>query len=141
MRQSLFQMKNIFIFLLQLVGDAERPVIFYEWTAFLSKFYKKVPLLLSYHHFRCDSSNPSSVFVRKYSNEEEKEIKLLKPGINVCAESMPDITVNEGLDAARQWYLFDEIRPLCPSPLVEVVCPRPSVPKPGRVKEECKKKK
>ena len=116
-------------------------MIFYEWTAYLSKFFKKIPSLLRYHHFRCDSSKPGSIFVRKYSNKEEREIKLMKPGVTLCVDSIPDITVNEGLDPARQWYLFDEIRPLCPSPLVENVCPRPSVPKPGRVKEEFKKKK
>ena len=65
----------------------------------------------------------------------------MKPGVAVCVDSMPEITMNEGLDPARQWYLFNEIRPLCPSPLVEEVCPRPTVPKPGRVKEECKKNK
>ena len=64
-----------------------------------------------------------------------------KTGITVCVDSMPEITLNEGLDPARQCYLYDEISPLCPSPLTEEVCPRPSVPKPGHVKEECKKKK
>ena len=116
-------------------------MIFYQWTAYLSKFFKKIPSLLSYQHLRCDSSKPSSIIVRKYSNEEEREIKLMKPGVTICVDSIPDITVNEGLDPARQWYLFDEIRPLCPSALVENVSPRPSVPKPGRVKEEFKKKK
>ena len=79
--------------------------------------------------------------MRKYANDDEREIKLMKTGATVCATSMPEITVNEGLDPARQWYLYDEIRPLCPSPQVEKVCPRPSVPKPRCVKEECKRKK
>ena len=65
----------------------------------------------------------------------------MKPGVAVCIDSMPEITMNEGLDPARLWYLFNEIRPLCPSPLVEEVCPRPTVPKPGHVKKECKKNK
>ena len=65
----------------------------------------------------------------------------MKTGITVSADSMPDITVNKGLDSARHWYLYHEIRALSHSPLAKEVRPRPSVTKHCNVKEEYKKKK
>ena len=66
---------------------------------------------------------------RGYSSDEEREIKLLKPGVNVNISELPSITVNPGLDAARMWYLFEEVRPYCPARLMDKVCPRPNLPK------------
>ena len=80
--------------------------------------------------------------MKTYANDTEKEVKLMKTGMTVEKTALPNITVNPGLDATRQWYLYEEVRPYCPSPLMEQVCPRPSVPKPVHVvKEEVKRKK
>ncbi|MBV2113438.1 MAG: hypothetical protein KUF82_20995 [Candidatus Thiodiazotropha sp. (ex Ctena orbiculata)] len=117
-------------------------MVFYEWTAFLSQFFKKLPSLLSYHHFKCDIRQPDSIFVRKYANDEEAQIKLLKAGASVAANQMPKVCENEGLDSGRQWYLFEEIRPFCSSESADSVCPKPTIPKAiHEVKEEIKKKK
>ena len=118
------------VLLFQLVTDPEKPVIFYEWTQFLSKYFRKIPSLLTYHHFKCSIDKPGSIMVREYASDQEKEIKLLKAGVNICSSEQPCITVNPGLDAARMWYLYEEIRPYCPAPLMDKVCPRPSGPKP-----------
>ena len=48
--------------------------------------------------------------VREYASDQEKEIKLLKAGINICASEQPCITVNPGLDAARmRWVKLAEV--------------------------------
>ena len=70
-----------------------------------------------------------------------KEIKLLKNGVTVQLTVLPDITVNPGLDAARQWYLYDEVRPCCPSKIIDNVCPKPTVPRPVLVVKEEEKEK
>ena len=35
--------------------------------------------------------------------------------IEMDSETLPDTIIPKGLDAARQWYLYDEIRPYCKS--------------------------
>ena len=75
--------------------------------------------------------------MRSYADDVKKEIKLLKSGVTVQI----DITVNPGLDAARQWYLYDEVRPYCPSKIMDNVCPKPTVPRPVLVVKEEEKEK
>ena len=36
----------------QLVDDPEFPVTFYDWASFFKKYYKPIPSLKQYHHFR-----------------------------------------------------------------------------------------
>ena len=36
----------------QLVDDQESPVHFYDWSSYLKRFFKPIPQLTSYHHFR-----------------------------------------------------------------------------------------
>lgn len=141
LRQNGKRIILIIVYMFQLVTDPERPVIFYEWTDFLARLFRKLPSLLSYHHFRCDVDYPGSILVRSYADDVEREIKLLKTGVTVQQTVLPDITINPGLDAARQWYLYDEVRPCCPSQIMDKVCPKPAVPKSVLVVKEEKKKK
>lgn len=46
---------------------------------------------------------------------------------------LPEAQAPKGLDAKRQWYLYEQIRPFCPTILqADLTCPRPEpeVPKP-----------
>jgi hypothetical protein len=36
----------------QLVDDPVNPVIFYDWKTYLKQFFKHIPHLTTYHHFR-----------------------------------------------------------------------------------------
>ena len=36
----------------QLVDDQESPVHFYDWSSYLKRFFKPIPQLTTYHHFR-----------------------------------------------------------------------------------------
>ena len=46
--------------------------------------------------------------------------------------NMPEVILPPGLDAQRQWYLYEQIRPFCNNELAaNMTCPLPSVPKPG----------
>ena len=45
---------------------------------------------------------------------KKSEINIMKRGqIQIDSETLPDTIIPKGLDAARQWYLYDEIRPYC----------------------------
>ena len=45
---------------------------------------------------------------------KKSEINIMKRGqIQIDSETLPDTIIPKGLDAARQWYLYYEIRPYC----------------------------
>ncbi|XP_052278906.1 uncharacterized protein LOC127877264 [Dreissena polymorpha] len=113
-----------------LVQDPENPVQFYNWTEFLKPVFKPIPNLLSYHHFRMTSDKPGIVYVRRYASDAEEAVKILKKDSFVL-NGMPPQLEPLGLSAERQWYLHDEIAPLCNS-LCASTCPRPDVPKPTK---------
>ena len=48
-------------------------------------------------------------------------------------DDFPTIILPKGLDAKRQWYLYDEIRQFAGESKQDLVTPLPLVPKPGRV--------
>ncbi len=60
----------------------------------------------------------------------EVEFELLKAPW-AAEEDFPAVVPPRGLNADRQWYLYESIRPFCPDPDKDTVCPLPSVPKPG----------
>ena len=49
---------------------------------------------------------------------------------------MPEVIDSPGLDAQRQWYLYEQIHPFRNNELAaSMTCPLPSVPKPGSSEE------
>ena len=78
------------------------------------------------------SATPGIVYLREYMFSEEKSISVLKPGSSV--DGFPEQIATPGLDPARQWYLYQEIGPLCHDSTK--ACPMPTVPKPKHVKTE-----
>ena len=109
--------------------DGETLVKFFNWSQFLSEYFKVLPLITSYHTFRFDHQHPGVVFVRKYSQSPEHSIQILKCRPN--ATDTPQQILPKGLDLERQWYLFEKIRPFCSCNLAaDITCPQPSAPKP-----------
>ncbi|KAJ8303681.1 hypothetical protein KUTeg_018791 [Tegillarca granosa] len=114
----------------QLVGDAERPVIIYDWSKYLKEYFKPIPHLKTYHHFRVSRHNPGIVFVKEYANSPEVEINVLRnqncrfPHLD---PELPAVIPPKGLDPARQWYLYEEVAPYCNN---KDSCKKPDVTKP-----------
>ena len=80
--------------------------------------------------FRMDSSNPGVVYVRKYATYLETSINVLNSKDHRFQElypQLPEVIPMKGLDAQRQWYLFEEVAPFCSN---TEVCPKPSCLKP-----------
>lgn len=126
----------------QLINDAERPVAFYDWASFFEAFFKKLPSISKFHHFRMSDESPGVVFAKAYSSSAEKPINILKRGQQLLnVDTLPSVITPKGLDAARQWYLYDEIRPFCRDTSDNLQsCPKPVCPKP-RVKIDPEKRK
>ena len=73
------------------------------------------------------------MFACEYSDSSEVQYDLLKnPSIQTIDPSeMPETKEAKGLDAKRQWYLYDQIRPFCASTLqADFTCPKPTIPRP-----------
>lgn len=126
----------------QLINDAEKLVSFYDWTSFFEAFFKKLPSISKFHHFRMSEESPGVVFVKAYRSSAEKPINILKRGQQLPnVDTLPSVITPKGLDAARQWYLYDEIRPFCRDTSDSLQsCPKPVCPKP-RVKIDPEKRK
>ncbi len=102
----------------------------YDWTSSLVPRMKKITGIKKFHHFRMSSSSPGSVFVKERSESAEVEFELLKAPW-AAEEDFPAVVPPHGLNADRQWYLYETIRPFCQDRDKDTVCPLPSVPKPG----------
>ena len=73
------------------------PIYVYDWKKFLRQFFKTLPALNTYHHFRVDKEFHEAVFVKKYCDSIEKEFKLLKKRV-VVDSSMQQEMPRKGLD-------------------------------------------
>jgi hypothetical protein len=63
-----------------------------------------------------------------YCDSLEKEFRLLKKRVVIDSSMLSELP-RKGLDAMRQWYLYQEIQPLCYDNK-DITCPKPTVPKP-----------
>ena len=106
----------------------------YDWTSFLGNYFRAIPGITQYHHFQASREFPGEIVCREFANSDDVKFQLLKKGINVSSFSssnLPPIVTPKGLDAQRQWYLYEQIRPFCHSNLTkDITCPKPTVSKP-----------
>ena len=95
----------------QLVGGLHRDtkVPFYQWSKYLSQFFRTIPNVTSYQNFKFSSSNPGTVTCSEFSDSLPNNVNILNAR-STQLSSMPEKTVIPGLDAKRQWYLYEHIR-------------------------------
>ncbi|KAJ8300352.1 hypothetical protein KUTeg_021871, partial [Tegillarca granosa] len=87
-------------------------------SKYLKEYFKPIPHLKTYHHFRVSRHNPGIVFVKEYA------IVLRFPHLDT---ELPAVIPPKGLDPARQWYLYEEVAPYCNN---KDSCKKPDVTKP-----------
>ena len=129
MRESSIAGKNLPQFTTDMLG--QRHVHWYDWVSYRGKFFRPIPNITSYHHFTMKEGNPGIVTLKKYCDSEEDMFHILKRASSVDTTSTPLEIKPTGLDAARQWYLYEQIRPFVQSNLAkDFTCPKPLIPKP-----------
>ena len=69
--------------------------------------------------------------MKGYSDSAEVSIHCLKsPNTSIDSSILPEVIAPKGLDAKRQWYLYEQIRPFRPSNLqADFTYPKPKVSK------------
>ena len=109
-------------------STGEQLVRYYDWVALFQPFFTTIPSITSYHVFRADSNHLGKVFIKKFSSSPEEEINIVRKKIPLTY--FPEEISPKGLDAQRQWYLYDHIRQFCSCNLsADLACPMPSVPR------------
>jgi len=89
----------------------------YDWATYLGQFYKKLPNIKSYYHFRFDKEFPGTVFCKQYWFSEEKANQLPQPG------QLPEIVSPQGISRERAEHLYKEIREFCHDRTENLVAP------------------
>ena len=99
----------------------------YDWVAYLGQYFKKLPQIKSFYHFRFDKEHPGTVFCKRYWDSEEKAVNLLR-NRNFLPEpgQLPDIVNPQGISRECADYLFKEIREFCRDGTENLVAPQVS---------------
>ena len=97
----------------------------YDWMNFLAQYFKKLPNLKRYHHFRFDRDNLGTVFCKEHWNSEEKAVMLLRDAENLPQPAiLPPVISAKGMSCERSHYLFKEIREFCHPGTEDLVAPQ-----------------
>jgi UDP-glucose 6-dehydrogenase len=113
---------------------ASAGIVYRDWSTWLSTYFRSIPNITSYQHFKIDSKKRGIVLAKKEMDSEEEPINLLKskhPFDEEDTKKLPIQLFPEGLSVERQWYLYDHIREHIPSEIDKnSTCPKPVHPKP-----------
>ena len=109
--------------------NKNRVVHFYNWTEFLSKYFKSIPNILQYHHFILHKDNIGKVEVKKKIDENTQTINIMKSK-NINITGFPQEIFPKGLSNERKWYLYEQVRQHIGNPNKrDEYCPMPDIPK------------
>ena len=89
----------------QLCGlhDGQFIVKTYDWVKVLEHYFKKLPGIKGYHHFRFSKSSPGHVFCRRTFDSAEEEYNLLRNPENIPPRRVyPTVITPVGIDLDRK---------------------------------------
>jgi len=110
------------------------PVIYRDWSSWLSQYFTTFKGISNYHYFRVERKNPSILVVKERKDSEEIKVELTKKKFPFSKtkppKKLPKQLVPAGLSLKRQWYLYDQIRcHISYESDKNQTCPRPKTPK------------
>ena len=112
----------------QLVGTHDGRIIVpvYDWASFLGQYFRKLPNIKSFHHFRFSDQNPGTVYYKEFANSPEHSFMLLKDrAVLPPSNTTPPVIKPNGLSEERKLYLYREIRQFCKPGTEDIVAPAP----------------
>ena len=95
----------------------------YDWFTYLGNFFKKLPNIKSFYHFRFHRDFPGTVFCKEYWNSQERAVNLLRNGTTLEAGGLPPTISPSGISRERAEYLYKEIREFCRDGTEDLVAP------------------
>ena len=97
----------------------------YDWANFLEPYFKKIPGISKFHHFRFSKDHPGVVFCKTLVGSPEIEFTILKSPHARPPNQLPPQIIPLGLDEQRKQYLFWEIREFCRPGTEDLLAPAP----------------
>ena len=83
----------------------------YDWASFLGQYFRKVPNIKKYQHFRFSKDEPGIVYFKENRSSAEQSLMLLKdPAVFPPRAVLPGKIHPEGMTDDRKRYLYREIR-------------------------------
>lgn len=118
----------------QLVGteDGRQIVPTMDWQKFLGPYFRPMPAIKSYQHFRFDAESPGVVYYKQNSDSTESSFQLLKHVDRLPPMERPTPIRMPPLDNTRVTYLYNKIRPFVRENVRDIVCPLPRPPITGK---------
>ena len=95
----------------------------YDWFTYLGNFFKKLPNIKSFYHFRFHRDFPGTVFCKEYWNSQERAVNLLRNGTTLEAGVLPPTVSPSGISREQAEYLHKEIRLFCREGTEDLVAP------------------
>jgi len=110
-----------------LVGTHDKKTLVdtFDWYDFLSNYFRVLPGIKSYQHFRFSKDEPGIILCMKTLNDPPTRINILKKDV-VITDKLPSLVEPEGFSLERQHYLFKEIRQFCCPGTEDEVAPQPT---------------
>ena len=97
----------------------------YDWAKFLETYFKKIPGISKFHHFRFSKDHPGVVFCNTLLGSPIMELTILKSPNVRPPNQLPPKIIPLGLDEQRKQYLYREIREFCRSGTEDLLAPAP----------------
>lgn len=113
-------------------------IIYRDWTSWLANYFKMIPNITSYHHFKMDVVDKGVIIVKKGIDSKEEKFNLLKNKSFLDGNQQHGMPIQihpKGLSPEREWYLYEQIREHIP--LIDdkdQTCPKPLQSKPKKPK-------
>lgn len=122
-------------------AEDQPEIVYRDWVSWLGKYFKSVPDITSYHHFKMNNTEPGKLIVKEALDSEEKTLDLIKKESQINQHNpfsgLPERIMPLGLSIEREWYLYDQIRMHIPNELdKDQTCPKPKTNKPSSKKQE-----
>lgn len=97
----------------------------YDWMNYLEQYFKKLPHLKCYQHFRFHRDHPGTVFCKQHWNSEEIAFYLLRNAADLPEPGkLPPVISPKAMSRERSDYLFKEIREFCRPGTEDLVAPK-----------------
>jgi len=111
--------------------SAKPQIVYRDWSGWLGEYFKDIPGISRYRHFRIDRRERGIVGLKETVDGEQTELNLLAGKFPYSAKSRPARPPKRisppGLSEERQQYLYKHIREHIPDPNdKDLTCPRPS---------------
>ncbi len=102
----------------------------FDFTAFLSQYFIKIPKISSKYYFKFKSKTPWVVQTKSNLNDEWNDFSLIKKNVSIAQVVHPIESLKSlpfiGISSEKKVDFYDKVRAFVPNEFRESLCPKPS---------------